>query len=56
MSRDSAFSKKLYELGYAAALTDAASAISAMAPNSDDNFLDWQREAIALILKEYNGK
>lgn len=49
-----AANKKLYELGYAAGLTDAATAVSAMASNEVDNFSDWQRKAIALILKEYS--
>lgn len=49
-----ATNKKLYELGYAAGLTDAASAVSAMASNDVDNFEDWQRQAIALILKDYS--
>ena len=47
-----AANKKLYELGYAAGLTDAATAVSAMAANGDDNFSDWQRKAIALIMEQ----
>lgn len=42
----------LYELGYAAGLNAAVSEITIMAPNGDDNFSEWQRQAIALILEK----
>ena len=47
-----AANRKLYELGFASGLVAAVRAITTMAENSDDNFSDWQRKAIALIMEQ----